>query len=556
MKNVLLIISLFLSFNSFANRQLFDSKWDKVLTRSYFYFTYDFTKYPKLLIGETICFTGKGEDFYDNDNKEYGYQCFYNLYPDTIWTKKPKKNPKINKDYTLMPYYHGIGKYEKDSWTVRDKRYTPKKHIDNFIFMVDSVSDYYSEDYHENCCNVFLTNIQTNEKLFFKISSSIFSGNKISIYSPSLSEKLLHKNSKVYKNISKYVATSKSYKPLTVKEVSYKCDFLYNEYSPYVEIILSSESGYEEKLEYKNGSSDFTYPKYILEDDYNSLVQNEIENEKIYELNTLADLTAVNYEYPFSFRVIWGETNSTDYVHQTIGTYSNSSYIDKKDNLPLDNYIRIGGKQTIKRKDYYIATCYGKCFYIPVNNVTLKDDEKAKLDSLLSSPQETQEKFIEVTKVFELYQYAQDMKNLLSEFESFKKYGLSIVKWKVYDVSEYTDGTGIKFTFYNPTKSMIKYITITFVGYNAVDDPVGRAITKKCIGPIEPDESCEYEFDYAWFTDIVEYAKIRSIKVDYKNGTSKTITNIRNIEWSDELYDFFKNPPLNNLETISIPGQE
>ena len=73
---------------------------------------------------------------------------------------------------------------------------------------------------------------------------------------------------------------------------------------------------------------------------------------------------------------------------------------------------------------------------------------------------------------------------------------------------------------------------------------------------IEPDESADYEFEYTWFTDIVEYAKIRSIKVDYKNGTSKTITNVSKIEWSDDLYDFFKNPPLKDLTTLSVPEQK
>ena len=106
-------------------------------------------------------------------------------------------------------------------------------------------------------------------------------------------------------------------------------------------------------------------------------------------------------------------------------------------------------------------------------------------------------------------------------------------------MSDYTEGTGIEIFFYNPTKQDIKYITITFQGYNAVDDPVGRPVTRKCIGPIAPDASVSYDFDYVWLTDIIDYAKIKSIVVQYRNGSTKTIYNPQSVMFSPELRDFF-----------------
>lgn len=74
-------------------------------------------------------------------------------------------------------------------------------------------------------------------------------------------------------------------------------------------------------------------------------------------------------------------------------------------------------------------------------------------------------------------------------------------------------------------------------------------MTKKCIGPIEPDETASYDFEYAWFTDVVEYAKIRSISVIYKNGTTKTISNPKNIMFPKELRDFlYSSNPVEKLK--------
>ena len=537
MRIIILCISFFLSFQCFGYEKLIDAKWEHMLERKATYSTQGYSNMLLSLKGEIISFKiGTSYGIYGNK-----LQCFYNLSPDTVWIKKPKKNPQLNKDYYLMPYYHGVGEYDEKAYYDKDKRYTPDDVIRNASFRVDSVSNL-----NRDVRYVFLTNVQNNEHLIWHFSNS--NSANMTLMSQSIGEKMIEPMTTIYvnKSGSSYSPKADEFEPCQVKTATYECEFSRYSFSPKLEIQLLRKDNTTTLFDYDKSSYDRSYsaPKYMSHSDYDNL----LDAEKDFELEPTMDIAAVKYAFPFYFRTIWGKTKYSGNVYQKIA--GKNSYSSKKDYLGSDNYVRIAGQQKIQGTDYYIATCYGKCFYIPTNNVSLEDAEKLKLDSLMSCSKEVQDNFFEVTKGFELYQYVQDTKKILNEFDSFKKYGLSIVEWKVYDESEYTDGTGIRFTFYNPSKSMIKYITITFVGYNAVDDPVGRAITKKCIGPIEPDESAEYSFEYTWYTDIVEYAKIRSIKVDYKNGTSKTITNINNIEWSDDLYDFINDPPLKELTTI------
>ena len=59
--------------------------------------------------------------------------------------------------------------------------------------------------------------------------------------------------------------------------------------------------------------------------------------------------------------------------------------------------------------------------------------------------------------------------------------------------------------------------------------------SRKGIGPIDPGESGGYTFEYVWFTDIVEYAKTNSIKLQFKDGSIRTLTNISSITVPDKI---------------------
>jgi hypothetical protein len=60
------------------------------------------------------------------------------------------------------------------------------------------------------------------------------------------------------------------------------------------------------------------------------------------------------------------------------------------------------------------------------------------------------------------------------------------------------------------------------------------------VGPIEPEASGSYDFDYVWHSDLVEEAKITSIKIQYMDGSVKTITSIGSVMLEKNLYDYIQ----------------
>lgn len=140
--------------------------------------------------------------------------------------------------------------------------------------------------------------------------------------------------------------------------------------------------------------------------------------------------------------------------------------------------------------------------------------------------------------------FNKSLDDISSFFSSCKSKGLVLLNWSIFDESEYTDGTGLKLEFYNPTNKTIKYITTTMVGYNAVGDKVYNTQKKsyncqvKSIGPVELESSASYEFNYVWFTDVVQTAKVANIVVQYMDGSIKNITNPESIILKKSLYDF------------------
>lgn len=114
--------------------------------------------------------------------------------------------------------------------------------------------------------------------------------------------------------------------------------------------------------------------------------------------------------------------------------------------------------------------------------------------------------------------------------------GIIILNYEPFDVSEYTEGTGFRINLLNPTKKIVKYINISFAGLNPVNDRVinkfGNSYVNsvRCVGPIKPLETGEYEWDYIWFNDLVQKIKILSISVEYMDGTKRVISDINKIK--------------------------
>ena len=109
---------------------------------------------------------------------------------------------------------------------------------------------------------------------------------------------------------------------------------------------------------------------------------------------------------------------------------------------------------------------------------------------------------------------------------------MALLKTRIFDVSEHTEGTGFSVTLYNTGRKVIKYVTISLIGYNAVKDPVrdrtrsSTTLTFRGVGPIEPDSSGSYSKDYMWMTDLVESFRITQVKLEFMDGTSKVLTDI------------------------------
>ena len=117
-------------------------------------------------------------------------------------------------------------------------------------------------------------------------------------------------------------------------------------------------------------------------------------------------------------------------------------------------------------------------------------------------------------------------------FDSLKKIkelGVAILNCQSYDESDNTQGTGLLVDFMNISNKTIKYITATVIGYDAVGGAVLPGFSKsvnvilKGVGPIEPNKHVTYRKEYAWFTDSVSTAEIKTIKIEYMDGSTKLI---------------------------------
>lgn len=118
-----------------------------------------------------------------------------------------------------------------------------------------------------------------------------------------------------------------------------------------------------------------------------------------------------------------------------------------------------------------------------------------------------------------------EKRKALEPFFETEKYGLGFVK---YNATSGYSFTGASFKIFNPSKKTIKYIWFTVAGENAVEDlvklPGGNYYTTlKGIGPIESYGFGSWEFEHVWFTDIIEYLRISNIKIQYMDGSVRTV---------------------------------
>lgn len=185
-------------------------------------------------------------------------------------------------------------------------------------------------------------------------------------------------------------------------------------------------------------------------------------------------------------------------------------------------------------KDYLVAYFGKQRFFVESKALFMLDEQRAALpeldeQTLASLDSAALEKAGEHYREVAIY-------GAVRAYSAPAKHGVSVLDFSVYDESKHTDATGFKLEVYNPTQKTIKYIHVQLMGMNAVDDPVrdrfGGGVIKrvKGIGPIEPEDFGSYTFEHVWFTDTVEWAKLVSLRVDYMDGSSKTIKDLRRVK--------------------------
>ena len=126
----------------------------------------------------------------------------------------------------------------------------------------------------------------------------------------------------------------------------------------------------------------------------------------------------------------------------------------------------------------------------------------------------------------------------MQPFFEVEKYGIGFIK---YNATEGYSSTGAHFEIFNPSKKTIKYIWFTFAGENAVEDLVKMKngtyyTTVKGIGPIESYGIGSWSFEYVWFTDIIQYLRLSTIKIQYMDGSLKTVKYNKDMYIGEDAY--------------------
>lgn len=227
---------------------------------------------------------------------------------------------------------------------------------------------------------------------------------------------------------------------------------------------------------------------------------------------------------------IFGTVNDSTNISPTYDNYCNLSSEGYRDKVEYKTLYVIGineCKQQYEKSTLFYEVAYrGKSYYVKTSTLSVKDED---IELIKSYPNDKLSAYKEIALVYSGKHWLDEVKKSINKLKATEKYGITINDASLYDMSEYTEGTGFNITFYNPTKKTIKYVTTNLVGYNPVGDPVkdyrrkSTLITLKGVGPIEPGSTIKYSMDYAWMTDLVETFKIKNIVIQYMDGTTKTV---------------------------------
>jgi len=253
-----------------------------------------------------------------------------------------------------------------------------------------------------------------------------------------------------------------------------------------------------------------------------------------------------NYSQNDSIGLIIGFNTESTFIYENITEYcteTGSKFISP-------SALVVCGIKKCERygsENKYFEIMYrGKNYFIPWRNVNFKDESINYYQRIENLPDSAYLNYRQYANYVGLIYHSEKFNEIIKKMDGNKLKGLTILSWSPFDMSEYTDGTGARFEVYNPTKKTIKYISFTVRGYNPVDDPITAkngqySISLKGVGPIAPEESAKYSWDYIWFSGAFSYAKITYISITYMDGTIKNIENPRTVLLSEEDYNYITN---------------
>lgn len=186
----------------------------------------------------------------------------------------------------------------------------------------------------------------------------------------------------------------------------------------------------------------------------------------------------------------------------------------------------------------------GKIYYLHFRDIKLRDEDFEKIYEY----SKTEQGKSEISRLIfeeraanskaELARKSErdmNLKPIAKKLAESSRVGLLVISAGPVDSSEYTKGTDFHITLKNTSKVKIKYIYFNLTGLNAVGDPVyDRArsrtdISLRAIGPISPGDTETFKFDYVWFSDLVQYSRLNSIRVEFFDGKTVLVNNTERI---------------------------
>ncbi len=121
-------------------------------------------------------------------------------------------------------------------------------------------------------------------------------------------------------------------------------------------------------------------------------------------------------------------------------------------------------------------------------------------------------------------------------------------------IKEVFDGVDISHKYYNAGEKEIKYITFSYLAYNAVNDIVGNNVNGKTevsvrlTGPISPKKTDKVEWENVWFNPTVSTVVISKIHIQYMDDTEELIEGKDIISIHDQESAYY--------DEVTIPAQK